>query len=89
MRFVLQHRLRAICDEDSHLVIAKAKSITLAFDRHISEAGFGELMVLLDFRFGKGSHFMVVSFLLSLVAPCFLRLPLFSSDDFFLSPLHF
>jgi hypothetical protein len=38
-------------------VIAEPKSTTLTFDRQISRAGFGELMVLLDFQFRESSHF--------------------------------
>jgi hypothetical protein len=60
----------------------KMKNVTLAFGRRVSEAGFGELMDLLDFRFGKGSCFEVVSWSHFGVAA-------FSSEVFFLSTLHF
>jgi hypothetical protein len=58
VRFVLRCHLRAI---ESYCETAIAKSVTLAFDHQISEAGFGELTDLLGFRFGGGSSFGVVS----------------------------
>jgi hypothetical protein len=74
VRFVLRRRLRAISDKESCPETVKVKSITLTFDRQISEAVFGELSVLFDFWFGEGTR-----------APCILVLPPFLLDVFFFS----
>jgi hypothetical protein len=79
VRFALRCHL---CVIESYPETAKAKSVTLAFDRQISEAGFGELTYLLAFQFGGGSTFWEVSWSRFGVASC-------SSEVFFLSPLHF
>jgi hypothetical protein len=48
MRFAIQN---------SCLVIAEPKSVTLAFDCQISGVSFSELTVMLDFWFGERSCF--------------------------------
>jgi hypothetical protein len=83
----------------SRILAAKAKIVTLAFGRWVSEAGFGESMNRLDFRFGRGSCLEVFSWSRSRVASLFHRRAfflalafwgyLFFHQRFFLSPLHF
>jgi hypothetical protein len=83
----------------SCILVAKEKSITLAFGCWVSEAGFNVLMHLLDFWFGGGSFlnlflghvlgsplFRPRSFSL---APYIFAVASFSSDVFFLSSLCF
>jgi hypothetical protein len=80
----------------SCILVAKEKSITLAFGCWVSEAGFNVLMHLLDFWIGGGSCFEVHSWsrfgvayfsseVLFFLSPCILVFPVFLVEVFVFS----